>query len=139
MFMNLSHLLASRPALLRQALLANTAFAYTTLRDLARRIDTARLHGPVRLLGVDPSVDRLVPQFIALAGSQAVLEEHFDEADLVRLADALAFIEPGQDAATELEFRLEELLARFSPPLRDVLREAGVELGEEMRTPDTHP
>lgn len=136
MLMNLSHLLASRPAFLRQALLANTAFAYATLRDLARRIETARLHGPVRLHGVDPAAERLVPQLIALAGSQAVLEEHFDEADLVRLADALAFIEPGPEAATEFEFRLEELLARFSPPLREVLREAGVELGEGLRAPD---
>lgn len=135
--MNLSQLLASRSALLRQALLANTAYAFATLCSLSRRIETARLNGPVRLLAIDPTADRLVPQLIALSGSQAVLEEHFDEADLVRLADALALLEPGPAPLTEFEFRLEELLPRFASPLREALKEAGVELGEEPRMPDS--
>lgn len=132
--MNLSQLLASRPALLRQAALANAAFAFAVLRGLGRRIENARLQGPVRLLSVDPAEERFAPQLIALAGSQAVLDEHFDESDLVRLADALAFSAAGP--ATEFDFFLETMFSRFSPPLRSALQAAGVEIGDELRAPD---
>jgi hypothetical protein len=132
--MNLSQLLASRPALLRQAALANAAFAYTVLLNLGRRIERARLRGPVRLLAVDPEAGRYTPQLLALAGSQSVLDEHFDESDLVRLADTLAFVEPAFTG--EFDFALETLFTRFSPPLRDALEEAGVEIGDEMNAPD---
>lgn len=132
--MNLSQLLASRPALLRQAALANAAFAYAVLRGLGRRIENARLQGPVRLLAVDPAAERFAPQLIALAGSQSVLEEHFDESDLVRLADALAFTAPGP--ATEFEFQLEDMFAHHSPALRSALLAAGVEISDELGAPD---
>ena len=132
--MNLSQLLASRPALLRQAALANAAFSYDVIRGLGRRIENARLQGPVRLLAVDPGTERYAPQLIALAGSQAVLDEHFDESDLVRLADALSFAAPGP--VSEFEFFLETMFARFSPPLRSALQAAGVELSGELGTPD---
>ncbi len=128
--MKLSQLLASRSALLRQATLANAAFAYSTLAQLSRRIALAGLRGPVRLLAMDPAAERFVPQLVALAGSQAVIEEHFDETDLLRLADALAFV--GEAGATEFDFDLEELLPRFSPALRTTLRSAGVEIDEEQ-------
>jgi hypothetical protein len=134
--MKLSHLLASRSALVRQATLANAAFAYDTLAHWARRISRARLHGPVQLLGVDPDAERFAPQLIALAGNQSVLEEHFDEDDLARLADALAFV--SEDETTEFEFRLEDLLPRFGPPLLTSLRAAGVELDEEsLKAPES--
>lgn len=132
--MNLSQLLASRPALLRQASLANAAFAYAVLRNLGRRIENARLRGPVRLLAVDPLVERYVPQLIALGGSQAVLDEHFDESDLIRLADALSFSTPGP--VTEFDFYLETMFARFGPPLRIALQSARIEIGDEVGTPD---
>lgn len=132
--MNLSQLLASRSSLLRQAALANAAFAYAVLRGLGRRIETARLHGPVRLLAVEPALERYSPILIALAGSQAVLDEHFDEADLVRLADSLTFAAPSP--GTEFEFALEDMFARFSPPLRSTLLAAGVELSDELGAPD---
>lgn len=126
--MKLSQLLASRSALLRQATLANAALAYSTLAGLDARIRRARLHGPVQLLGMDPSAERYTPQLHALAGSQSVLDEHFDESDLVRLADALAYIsDPG---VNEFEFHLESLMSRYAPTLRATLREAGVELDE---------
>lgn len=131
--MNLSQLLASRPALLRQAALANAAFAYAVLRGLGRRIEAARLQGPVRLLAVDPSVERYAPQLLALGGNQSVLEEHFDEADLVRLADALSFTAP--EPASEFDFFLETMFARFSPPLRSALQAAGVEISDEIGAP----
>lgn len=132
--MNLSQLLASRPALLRQAALANAAFAYAVLRGLGRRIQLARLQGPVRLLAVDPEAERYAPQLLALAGSQSVLEEHFDESDLVRLADALAFAAP--EATNEFDFFLETMFARYSPPLRAALQAEGVEISDEMNAPD---
>ena len=128
--MKLSQLLASRSALLRQATLANAAFAYSTLAQLSRRVDLARLGGPVRLLAIDPAAERFAPQLVALARNQSVIEEHFDETDLLRLADALAFV--GESGATEFEFRLEELLPRFAPALRATLRSAGVEIDEEQ-------
>lgn len=124
--MKLSQLLASRSAVLRQATLANAAFAYATLAGLDRRVRRARLAGPVHLIGIDASLGRYAPQLIALAGNQSVIEEHFDDTDLVRLADALAYIsEPG---VNEFEFRIEELMSRYSPPLSATLRAAGVEL-----------
>jgi hypothetical protein len=132
--MNLSQLLASRPALLRQAALANAAFAYAVLRGLGRRIENARLRGPVRLLAVDPALERYSPILIALAGSQAVLDEHFDESDLVRLSDALAFA--GSTPTTEFEFFLEDMFARYSPALRAALLAAGVEISDELGAPD---
>lgn len=132
--MKLSDLLASRPVLLRQAHLANAALAYATVDALARRARAARLRGPVRLLAADAAVERYAPQLIALAGSQAALEEHFDEADLFRLADALAFA--AESNAVEFEFTLEELPTRFLPPLRALLREAGVEVASESPVTD---
>lgn len=126
--MKLSQLLASRSSLLRQATLANAAFSYDTLSHWARRISRARLHGPVKLLGVDPDAERFVPQLIALAGSQAVIDEHFNEGDLVRLADALGFVCEAE--ANEFEFQLEDLLSQFAPSLRSTLHSAGIVLDE---------
>lgn len=121
--MKLSDLLASRSALLRQAALANAAHAYSTLAGLDRRIRRARLRGSVRLSGLTHSC---APQLLALTGSQAVLEEHFDDADLVRLADALGFV-AGADTP-EFEFRLESMMAVYGRSLRDELHAAGVDL-----------
>src|SRR5690606_240224 len=121
-------LLASRSDLLRRAFLANAAHAYATIAGLSKRIALADLHGPVRLLPINPEAERFIPQLIALRGSQAVLEEHFDEGDLLRLADALTFF--SEDGVDEFEFRLEELSARYGAPLRDSLVSAGVELDE---------
>lgn len=128
--MKLSQLLASRSALLRQVALANAAFAYATLADFDRRIRRARLSGPVQLLGIAPALGRYAPQLIALAGSQAVVEEHFDETDLVRLADALTFISPTGSETVDFVFHLEDLMASYSPQLRSGLRQAGVELDD---------
>lgn len=44
------------------------------------------------------------PTVIALTGSQSVLEEHFDEADWIRLADALAYTTP--NPVGDIEFHL---------------------------------
>jgi hypothetical protein len=128
--MKLSQLLASRSALLRQASLANAAFAYSTLAHWARRVDRARLHGPVLLSGVDPSAGRFAPELVALRGNQSVLDEHFDEGDRIRLADALAYVAAPEQGTAEFEFRLEELFSRHAPALRDTLLAAGVQLDD---------
>ncbi len=128
--MTLSQLLVSRSGLVRQARLANTAHAYAILRRLGERIHRARLRGPVRLEGADPSTERYAPRLLALAGSQAVLDEHFDDSDLVRLADALAFAAPTSASDTVFDFSLEELGSLHAAALGRVLREAGIELNE---------
>lgn len=121
--MKLSDLLASRSALLRQAALANAAHAYSTFAGIDRRIRRARLRGAVRLSGLSQAC---APHLLALTGSQAVIEEHFDDVDLVRLADALGFV-AGADTP-EFEFRLEALMDIYGHALRDELRAAGVDL-----------
>lgn len=128
--MNLSQLLVSRSALVRQARLANIAHAYNILRRLDERIRIARLRGRVCLEGADPEAGRYAPRLMALQGSQSVLDEHFDESDLVRLADALAFVAQEDPAPTEFVFRLECLFIDHGAALADALREAGVTLEE---------
>lgn len=123
--MKLSHLLSQRADLLKQVRLANLAFAYQTLTDFVTRIERARLRGRVTLQPVDPALDRYCPALTALAGSQAVIEEHFAEDDLLLLADVIGFAtgHPG----FEITFQLEEL-DEFVAPLRAELQRAGVAL-----------
>ena len=134
--MNFNQLLHQRDALLRQARLANTAFAYEQLGTLGARIARARLHGLVGLRPGDPEGDRPWPVLTALEGSQAVLDEHFLEEEIVELTDILGFL--GEDMPADgLRFRLEELAGRFMPQLRRELEAAGVVLaGEESAVED---
>jgi hypothetical protein len=120
----LSTLLTQRQALLRQARLANLAFAYTTLGDFAVRIVRGQLSGSVILKPADPSADRYWASLTALEGSQAVIEEHFADQDLMDLADVLGFI-LGNDAV-EITFRLEDLAETFLVPLRVELEREGI-------------
>jgi hypothetical protein len=123
--MNLQQILHHRDALLRQARLANTAFAYVRLGEFAARIARARLRGAVALRAGDPAGDHPWPGLAALEGSQAVLEEHFLDEEIVELTDILRFI--GEDLADAgLTLRLEELAARYLPRLRRDLEAAGV-------------
>lgn len=125
--MNFHQILAQRDGLLRQARLANVAFAFQRLGEFSDRITRARLRGLVTLRPGDPAGDHPWPTLVALEGSQAVIEEQFLDEDIVELADILAFL--GDEApATGLAFRLEELANRFMPPLRRELLAAGVAL-----------
>ncbi len=125
--MKFLHLLHQRDALLRQARLANLAYAYQRLGDFAHRITRARLHGPVQLSLTDTDHDRLWPSLTAQEGNQSVIEEHFTDEDLVELADLVTFLR--DDAhTTEFNFRLEEFTARFVEPVRAELARAGVVL-----------
>jgi hypothetical protein len=122
--MNLSKLLATRQALLRQTQLANLAHAYVTLRRLSARIAAANLHGLVKLRPADPDDDCFWTTLTALEGNQSVIEEHFSDQELLELADAISCATDSE--FTELEFRLEELGDQFVAPLRSALEDAGV-------------
>ena len=120
----LSTLLTQRQALLRQARLANLAFAYTTLGDFTRRIARGQLSGRVTLKPPAPQADRYWASLTAVEGSQSVIEEHFTDEDLMDLADVLRFV-TGNDAL-EFTFRLGELTETFLAPLRVELEREGV-------------
>lgn len=123
--MNFHQLLQQREQLQRQARLANVAFAHERLSRLVHRIDRARLRGPVVLRTSDPDAGRPWPMVWAQLGSQAVIEEHFTDEDIVELADLLVFA-GAEFVAGELAFPLEDLGERFLPPLERELLRAGV-------------
>jgi len=123
--MKLSQLLATRKTIIRQANLANLAYAYMTLTRLATRVAAARLHGLVHLR--QAGGDQEEPHWAsltALEGNQSVIEEHFDDDDLMALADAIVFA-VGHEFP-EIEFNLEELSGKYVAPLRHALEKAGV-------------
>lgn len=132
--MKLSKLLATRQALLRQAQLANLAFAYGTLERFAARIANANLRGLVKLRPPEPADERFWASLRALEGNQSVLEEHFADHELIEFADAMAFAAEGE--FSELDFRLEELHEKYLTPLRHMLELSGVELDLANVQPD---
>jgi hypothetical protein len=122
--MNISKLLATRRSILRQAYLANVAQAYVTLTRLAGRIANARLRGAVRLRPADPAEERYWPTLTAFEGSQAVIDEHFTEDEVMDLADAMAFATEAD--SPEIQFPIERLGELFAEPLRAILEQAGI-------------
>jgi hypothetical protein len=127
--MKLSSLLAQRRTLLLQARLANLAFAHERLSEFAARIARARLVGEVRLQQAAPDAERFWASLTALSGHQSVIEEHFTDADLMDLADVIAFATGENDL--DLTFQVEELSERFLLPLRGQLEQAGVVIDHE--------
>jgi uncharacterized protein YgfB (UPF0149 family) len=134
--MKLSQLLATRKTIIRQANLANLAYAYVTLTRLADRVAAARLHGLVMLRQAGGEEEPHWASLTALEGNQSVIEEHFDDDDLMALADAIAYA-VGHDL-TDLEFNLEELSGKYVAPLRHALDKAGVAIDLAEQTSD-HP
>ena len=124
----LSTLLHQRDALLQQARLANLAYAYQTLGDVAARIARAQLGGRVALAHAAPADERYCPTLTALEGSQSVIEEHFTEEDILELADTLAFV-TGHTTG-EVRFSLEDFGDQLVAPLRAELIRAGVRVDE---------
>ena len=120
----LSTLLSRRPALLLQARLANLAFAFATLQQLSQRIARARLSGRVRLTQAEPSAERYWVALIALEKSQAVIEEHFTDRDLMEMADVIAFAT--NNDALDVTFDLQEFDAQFLKPVREELEREGI-------------
>ena len=127
--MKLSTLISSREELLRRAHLANLALAHETLRNFARRIATANLRGQLVLQPAAPAEGRYCAILTALEGSQAVVEEHFTEEDLMDLADFLC-LALGRAAGDprDIAFRGERFVESFLRPLRAELEAAGVAL-----------
>ena len=119
----LSTLLARRQALLRQARLANLAFAYATLQGFARRIARAELQGSVTLRPAAPHAEQYSATLTALEGNQSVIEEHFADRDLMDLADVIGF---ATNHDGDVSFRLEELAEMFVVPLRAELETEGI-------------
>lgn len=131
--MNIRHLLRQRTTLLRQAHLANVAYAHERLGEYGRRIARARLRGLVTLR---PAGGELPwPELVPLDGSPAVLAEHFLDEDVLELADLLAFVRDDRSGA-EVTFRLEELAPRFQPALRRELEAAGLQPEAGVSAPE---
>ena len=128
----LSILLTQRRALLRQARLANLAFAYHTLNALTTRLDAARIAGAVTLKPMAPAEERYWPVLQADDFNQSVLEEHFSDQDVMDLADVIAFVTANDTA--EISFRLEALADTFLIPLRLELEREGVAIDEAGET-----
>jgi hypothetical protein len=122
--MKLTQLLSTRERLLREANLANMAFAYVTLCNLARRVAQARLGGLVALRQADEAEDNYWASLTAVERSQAVLDEHFGDDDVTDMADAISFSTGSE--FSELQFRLEDIVDLFVAPLRASLEREGV-------------
>lgn len=122
--MKMSQLLHARSTLVRQAALANLAFAHQTLCSFGERIARSGLGGRVNFKTADPDAERYWATLTALDASQAVVEEHFTEEDLTDFADAIAFA-TGRDEF-DLTFRLEDFASDFLAPLRTALENAGI-------------
>lgn len=135
--MKLSKLLATRQALRRQTQLANLAYAYITLQLFTARIANANLRGLVRLRSADPTDERFWASLTALEGNQSVIEEHFTDHELMKLADAVSYA--GEGEFGEIDFRLEELGEQYLQPLRHALSHAGVVIDAECAQPNFAP
>ena len=128
--MKLSALLASRPTILRQAALAHIAAAWLTLHYASVRIAAAGLHGTVRLTQSDPEADEA--PWAALTSDEiraSVLEEHFNEDDLIELADAIGYATDCD--RIDVEFPLDRLGEIYGEPLLRTLKKSGVTLDIE--------
>ena len=133
--MNFHQLILNRTALLRQARLANLAFAWQRLDAFATRIHRARLHGQVTLRLPDPEADRPWPVLLALEGNQSVIEEYFLDDEIAELADILVFLSDNNQVA-EFTFPLEELGGHYLPGLQHELGEAGIHVGQTSPSPE---
>lgn len=127
--MTLSQLLKARETLVRQAEIANLAFAYDLLSEFGRKIARANLRGEVHFKSACPEEDRYWATLTAITGSQAAIEEHFTDEELTDYADAVAFATGENDF--EIQFRLEDFTESFLVPLRRSLEHAGVTIDVE--------
>lgn len=134
--MNFQKLLHQRDALLRQARLANVAYASQRLSDFAARAAGAPLRGLVRLHVGDPAGDHPWPALTALECSQSVIEEYFLDEEIVELVDIFSFLGEEVDE-TGVTFRWEEFEARCLPGLRRELEAAGIALDPPNTQPTT--
>ena len=130
----LSTLIQNRQAALQQAHLANLAFAYHTLTRMVQRIDRARLRGTVTLRSPRPEEECFCASLTAHEGSQAVIDEHFSDEELLEFADVIGFILCNDDV--DMTFQLEEVAEVFLAPLRTELENGGVVIDESNTNSD---
>lgn len=133
--MNFSELLQHREALLRQARLANLAFAFARLSEYAQRISRAGLRGPVTLHEPEPEAERFWPTLVAHRGNQSVIDEHFVDEDVEELDEILLFLED-QGFDVDYTFDLETMPHRYLPALQRELEKAGVRLPAPSLRPE---
>ncbi|MFI5357493.1 MAG: hypothetical protein ACHQ4G_09175 [Opitutales bacterium] len=126
--MKLQYLLLQRETLLREAHLANLAYAHERLGEFGARIARARLHGDAALQPADADAGRPWPVLIADAVNPAVIEEHFTEEYLAGLADVFRFL--AEDETADVTFRFEDVAARLQAGLRQQLVSQGVEVDD---------
>ena len=130
--MDIHHLLHQRDAILRQARLANLAYAHQRLGEFSARLARAGITGEIRLEPAAPAEGR--PEAVLQARcSPAVVAEHFLEADEAEFADLLAFAGSRTDGEAHV-LDVAEIETVLRPALaRSLAREgvAGVE-----RSPD---
>ena len=117
-------LFRSRLFHVRQARLANLAFAHQTLADFAQRLARARITGRLRLQNVAPGDEHYCATLTALDAHQSVIEEHFTDGDIMDLADVMGFL-TGQ-AAVEVSLRVEDIGEKLLFPIRTELEREGV-------------
>jgi hypothetical protein len=122
----LSTLLERRNDFLRQARLANLAFAYDTFRDFARRVERAGLRGPVTLSQPDANAERYWAVLTPHAASQAVVDEHFADEDIMDLANMIAFVTGNGEE--DVSFNIERIDETFIARIRTELERNGVDI-----------
>jgi hypothetical protein len=122
--MKLSSLLAHRQLHLRNARLANLAFAHQTLHAFARRLARAQVPGRVRLQHEAPDDERYFPTLTALDANQSVIEEHFTDGEIMDLADVMAFLTG--ETAIDVTLRIEDLGGKVLSAIRTELEGEGV-------------
>ena len=122
--MKLSSLLTHRLFHVRQARLANLAFAHQTLADFAQRLARARITGRVRLQHAVPDDEHYCATLTALDGHQSVIEEHFTDGDIMDLADVMGFL--NGHAANDLTLRVEDIGEVLLSPIQAELEREGV-------------
>ena len=128
--MNLTQLLSQRRTLLRQGHLANLAYAYVRLSELAQRLDRAGLKGTVRLRHAETETGVSWPTLTVDGANASVIEEHFTDEEVMEWADVFAFITAENEL--DLVFSPDALADRYLVPLRADLEHAGVVI-------DLHP
>lgn len=123
--MNYYQLLRHRAALLRQARLANLAFACARLEVYAQRLGRAAITGPLTLHPVDPAAERYCPVLVAHGSNQSMVDEFFLDEDVVDLAGVLSFLD-AEGFGVEWTFTRDDLVVRWLPCLRHELEFSGV-------------
>jgi len=120
----LTELLQARDSLVRRATLANMAYGYRLLSEFSERIRRADLRGLVAIRSPETNGENWA-SLVALEGSQARLDEHFSEEDVMDLTDAIRYV-TGGEIHIDLTFRIEDVGHMFLTPLRDTLQGYGV-------------